>query len=457
MNRLVKTEIRRFPEAFSVVLLIALTSVIALCQEPGSLLWTASIAGQNYSSPAIGSDGTIYIGSSYTDLYAFSPLGETNWIFHTGGDVFSSPAIGPDETIYVGSMNGIFYSIHPDGSTNWALPLGDDVRSSPAIGSDGTIYIRIVTNSVDRLFALNPAGVLGWVCDLALGVTGQGPSVQASSPAIGPNGTIYVASSASQRLYAINQDGTTNWIFNLGGPTYSSPAVGSDGTIYMGGDAGILYAIDPSGSKKWQFTTGPMESSPAVAGDGTIYAAALYDTLFALDPNGVPKWSIKRRGGFSSSPAIASDGTVFIGSYNGSEIYVLSQTGTQIKSLVARNNFSSPAIGPDGMVYYGADTSLSAVYYTNSLQTSSWPMFRRDARHNARSIQRGIGKPFVLLDASIGMAFTVETGRTYRLLTSTDLVSWVSWTNFAPTNFAVPFVDSTATNFSNRYYRLATP
>ena len=64
------------------------------------------------------------------------------WEFETGGDVGSSPAIGSDGTVYVGSVDGKLYAI--DGKTGvklWEFETGDPVYSSPAIGSDGTVYV----------------------------------------------------------------------------------------------------------------------------------------------------------------------------------------------------------------------------------------------------------------------------------------------------------------------------
>ena len=56
------------------------------------------------SSPAIGSDGTVYVGSDDNKLYAINgKSGVKLWEFETGGGVDSSPAIGSDGTVYVGS------------------------------------------------------------------------------------------------------------------------------------------------------------------------------------------------------------------------------------------------------------------------------------------------------------------------------------------------------------------
>ena len=66
---------------------------------------------------------------------------EKKWAFKTGFFVDSSPAIGSDGTIYVGSRDNNLYAINPDGSKKWNFKTRFEVSSSPAIGSDGTIYV----------------------------------------------------------------------------------------------------------------------------------------------------------------------------------------------------------------------------------------------------------------------------------------------------------------------------
>jgi Leucine-rich repeat (LRR) protein len=98
------------------------------------------------SSPAIGSDGTVYVGSEDNKLYALSgKSGVKLWEFETGSYVVSSPAIGSDGTVYVGSGNSKLYAINDkSGVKVWEFETGsllDSVTSSPAIGSDGTVYV----------------------------------------------------------------------------------------------------------------------------------------------------------------------------------------------------------------------------------------------------------------------------------------------------------------------------
>ena len=66
-------------------------------------------------SPAIGSDGTLHIGSDNGKLYALDgKTGTKHWEYATGGMVFSSSVIGLDGTLYVGSYNKMVYAIKTD-------------------------------------------------------------------------------------------------------------------------------------------------------------------------------------------------------------------------------------------------------------------------------------------------------------------------------------------------------
>ena len=71
--------------------------------------------------------------------------GTVLWEFETGRGVWSSPAIGPDGGVYVGSGDKKLYAINgKNGVKLWEFETGKSlsgVSSSPAIGSDGTVYV----------------------------------------------------------------------------------------------------------------------------------------------------------------------------------------------------------------------------------------------------------------------------------------------------------------------------
>ncbi|MCK5559421.1 MAG: PQQ-binding-like beta-propeller repeat protein [Thermoplasmata archaeon] len=232
------------------------------------------------SSPSIGSDGTIYVGSYDYKLYAINPDGTEKWNFKTGNQIRSSPGIGSDGTIYIGSDDHKLYAINPDGSAKWNFATGGKIWSAPAIGSDGTIYV----GSHDyKLYAIYPNGSEKWSFT-------AGSELWISSPAIGADGTIYVGSKdLDNKLYAINPDGSEKWSFKTGYGLCSSPAIGSDGTIFVGSQDDKFYAIHPNGTEKWSFmANADVASSPAIGPDGTVYVGSDDGNLYAIGKNETP-------------------------------------------------------------------------------------------------------------------------------------------------------------------------
>jgi outer membrane protein assembly factor BamB len=95
--------------------------------------WSFSIESFAYSSPAIGADGTIYVGSYGSKLYAINPNGSQKWNLTTGW-IYSSPAIGADGTIYVGSLDHKLYAIAEDDLTiNWPI-IGGVIVAVATVG-----------------------------------------------------------------------------------------------------------------------------------------------------------------------------------------------------------------------------------------------------------------------------------------------------------------------------------
>ena len=268
---------------------------------------------------AVGSDGTVYTGNcQYSGMpYGFcaiNPNGTRKWKCQMGdSSSYSRPAIGSDGTIYIGCDDDHLYAIKPDGTLKWKFLTGHDVRSSPAIGSDGTIYVG---SKDKKLYAVNPDGTLKWSYE-----TG-GYIYNGASPAIGSDGTIYVGSK-DENLHAINPNGTGKWKYKTGGRIYCTPAIGADGTIYVGSKDKKLYAITDDGTHgtlKWSYETGDgiWRTSPAIDAVGTIYIGSRDKKFYAINPDGTLKWSYETGDIIQwSAPAIGSDGTVYIGSGDG--------------------------------------------------------------------------------------------------------------------------------------------
>jgi outer membrane protein assembly factor BamB len=314
----------------------------------GKEKWNFTTGSSIYSSPAIGNDGTIYVGSNNGNLYAITPNGIEKWNFKTYSGIRSSPAIDSDGTIFIGSHDNKLYAINSDGTEKWNFTTNNDIRSSPTIGCDGIIYVG---SSDHNLYAINPDGTKKWDFMTNAQIL--------SSPAIGLDGTIYVGSD-DHKLYAINPDGTEKWCFTTYFYVRSSPAISLNGTIYVGSNDGRLYAIDPNGTEKWSFAIGePIHhSSPGIGSDDTIYVGSMDNHLYAINPDGTEKWKFKTDHDITySSPAIGSDGTIYIGSFD-NKLYAINPDGTEKWNFTTGHIISSsPAIGSDGTIYIGSHDS----------------------------------------------------------------------------------------------------
>ena len=316
------------------------------------LQWTYPTGAIFCSSPTLGADGTIYIGSWNGNLYAINPNGTQKWAFPTEEYIWSSPTLGTDGTIYVGSNDENLYAVNPDGTLQWAFPTGGPIFASPTLGADGTIYVGSCDHN---LYAIDPDGTPRWAFP-------TGDRIY-SSAALGADGTIYVGSN-DNKLYAVNPDGSQQWAFPTGDYLGSSPALGADGIIYVGSNDHNLYAVYPNGTLQWAFSTGDqLTSSPALGTDGTIYVGSCDDKLYAVNPDGKQKWAFPTGALiYGSSPAVGADGTIYIGS-NDAHLYAINPNGTRLWAYATGAPIlSSPALGANGAIYVGSeDNNLYAI------------------------------------------------------------------------------------------------
>jgi outer membrane protein assembly factor BamB len=394
----------------------------------GTLKWIFPTKTNFTSSAAIGADGTIYAAGTYQDNIIFPCESDSSCAITTtqacGGGLASCPtgqicvvsacaiptdqACSPSDPCPTGqtcvsgqsapftvtTQLSTLFAINPNGTEKWeflvnksgfsGIPgLSGFVHSSPAVASDGTIYIG---SEGDVPFDRSD------FCDK----TSDYPASDVD-PAFPVNG----------HLYAINPDGTLKKDFKTLGRVDSSPSIGADGTVYVGSQRtlklygidhsrlvdenpstmGFVYAINQNGTIKWFVDLyGDVDSSPAIGSDGTVYVGADNFHVYALNhANGAIKWVEPTRDEVKSSPAVASDGTIYIGSNDGS-LYVFNPDGTlntrYDKDAGSVN--SSPSIGTDGTVYFVGGGSLFAITRSSPLAITPWPKFRHDLPNRGR-------------------------------------------------------------------------
>ena len=332
--------------------------------------WTCHIgASMHSSSPALGLDGTIYVGAEDGNLYAVTAEGTIKWWYTLSTGTYryvrSTPSVGADGTIYVGQWDTRkVYALTDEGDHAellWQSPnVGAVALSSPAIADDGSVYI-CGCGLTRGLSALDGSdGSLKWRF-----TTGDSPSAwNQGSPALAPDGTIYFASEDSH-VYALQDAGdhyVLLWSYHVD-LTYqqgiSSPAVAADGTIYVGWvgwNEDNFFALNPDGTLKWALPfPNRVMSSPAIAYDGTIVVGCDDGRVYAIEDlgdHGEILWSYPTGSYVESSAAIDAAGKLYIGSYD-DRVYCLDlATGDPIWSYQTGNNvLTSPAIGSGQTLY----------------------------------------------------------------------------------------------------------
>ena len=324
--------------------MIGLGLVPIVYAAPGQMRWQCRFGGDAVnSSPAIGSDGTIYINSDDEHLYALdSATGMVKW--KTGPPMAlqrnpSSAAVGPDGVVYVGCGDGTIRAyLGATGTNRWVFTTQDSIYSSPAIGDSGMVYVGCLNR---KIYALDAAtGRTSWEFQTRGEVW--------SSPSIGPDGTVYVGS-RDGKIYALDgQTGLELWEFMTDGSVSASPAITPEGMVVIGSEDQKVYGLDGlKGVALWEFeTSGPIWCSAAIGPDGTIYVGSDDGDMYALDVNsGTKRWQHTLGDVIWSSPAVAADGTVYVGCDNGWLYALNGATGKELwKFKTGGRVWSSPAI-----------------------------------------------------------------------------------------------------------------
>ncbi len=192
----------------------------------GSIRWKLPIGLKSRYSPSIGIDGSIYVASN--SLTSISKNGKIRWS-NPIECYSSSPAVASDGTIYVGSIDSNLYAVNSDGSNKWSFKTGKSIVTCPAIGINDNVYFG---SDDTYVYAVNKLGKLQWKF--------KANGLITSSPVIDGNGACYFYCN-DRKLYAI-KDGKLQWSMNLSSIS-DNPAIGYDGTLYFACNDGKFYAV----------------------------------------------------------------------------------------------------------------------------------------------------------------------------------------------------------------------
>ncbi len=308
------------------------------------------------SWPCFGHD---HKNTGLSEVNTSNVRGIVNWSFSADSHIITSPVIGPDGTIFVGSKKGKLYAVNSDGSKKWSYK--DDgypkkYKITACVGDDGTIYFSTDpynTSEAGKLYALNEDGSLKWSFNA---------DDEIAAPKINKD-TIYFGSRDGY-LYALNtDDGSLRWKYRTDGDIISSPAITDEGTILIGNQNGSFLAIDSNGALRWNYTARESINTAPTIGNDLIYFGDMAGYVYALHKNGTLSWEDKVSSFIKRSISIGTEGTLYVpGSGNLIAIYEtgLNEPGDlkwkykgSITDSLTMSITTSPAIGKEGTIYIG--------------------------------------------------------------------------------------------------------
>lgn len=289
-------------------------------------------------------------GATQTVAHYF---GDHPWAFATGRGIFSTPVLGGDGTVYVGSGDGFFYALGSDGRLRWRIKTGGLIDAAgalsafdPALGSapltfgsaDQKLY-HVTTPAHGR-----PRVVWTYRASVPP-VAGQRVDWWEGNVAVGPGGALF-AGNTGGTAYAIRSDGRLLWRFTAGNSMWTTPAFEPDGSSVWGSLDLHVYRLGATGLPQWKtFTPGYVISSPALGTDGTVHVGSFDSRLYALNPaTGAVRWTFKTSDHIYSSPALVGN-SIYFASANGS-VYAVTTGGRLRWSFdTGAPVRSSPALG----------------------------------------------------------------------------------------------------------------
>jgi outer membrane protein assembly factor BamB len=267
------------------------------------------------SASVINNEGKASLFYDNTTAPTGTPAAETT---------LSSPAVGGDGVVYLGTSNGLI-KLDEAGQVLWHLEscsFGENERRLGTILSSPTI----VANDEDLLVGTEGTdGTDGAIFRIAEDRTGapfcvwsfpepnvafatRSSAVEISDPNDFALISLFIGS-ADGRLLAIAADGTRRWTFSPNEPAAnlsSSPAFSAVGVIVTTAN-GNVYSLDPSGRPSWRFSTGEAYSTraallPSPATQGAIYVVQGRNVI-ALNVDGTERWRRTEADEIVGSPA----------------------------------------------------------------------------------------------------------------------------------------------------------
>ncbi len=211
----------------------------------GKLIWDYKTGGPVWAEPTTDPNcGCIYVASMDHKVYSFdAATGKKNWESDLGGALVGTPAVGTDGTLYVGTFGKEMIAVNTaDGSIKWRFTTQDWVWSGPALVNTSLFFGDLS----GYFYGMNAAdGTALWRI--------QRPNGIVDTPVVAGNNLYFTTETDALSIVSTSGDIVSSPI--IGGVIYSAPLIVGD-TILVAptGFDSLLVALDLNGTQKWPFT-----------------------------------------------------------------------------------------------------------------------------------------------------------------------------------------------------------
>ncbi|KAI8479672.1 hypothetical protein Bbelb_425720 [Branchiostoma belcheri] len=196
-------------------------NAFALDSQTGNLVWSFKAGGSNWSSPVLSPDGqSVLFSCQDSHIYTLqADTGTPVSTFDVGKEhdgIDSTPAIATDGTLFVGTNGGSVVAVDIEkGELRWERKLRGEVLSSPTLDNEGNLYIGTSGGQVLKLKQTD--GTTVW----------QTPAGDAviSSPMLDAHGRVFVGSNSGFVLAISGETGQVVWKVETEGPVVASPLI----------------------------------------------------------------------------------------------------------------------------------------------------------------------------------------------------------------------------------------
>jgi outer membrane protein assembly factor BamB len=284
--------------------LAAGTQVYAVDLNTGSEKWRYPTKANSkisfYANPVLTSDGQLLLPGYDHKLYSLNPAtGSENWIYTGSKNRLVGSPLATENMIYQPSSDGNLYAVDLTGKQVWEQQTGGPLWATPVAGTDcGCIYVPSMDHFVYS-FDASTGKKLWKSADLSAAVVG--------TPAVGPDGVIYVGTFGKEMVALNPTDGSIKWRFTTQDWIWSGPAV-ENNVLYFGDLSGYLYALNTSdGTTLWRIQPqNAIVDTPVILGD-KLYFTTEADTVYGVSTGGDILTSKVIGGLIYSAPVIVGD------------------------------------------------------------------------------------------------------------------------------------------------------